>query len=157
MPERSDVKGASTKFHPALIFLFCLIAAAATHKIQPIGLGGLAAFEYIGGAVAVAGVVMVFTAQFSLSRANTSIDPRGPVTRIVTSGLFAYSRNPIYLGMCLITLGVGLRKNSLIIFAGTFVLALLLKHAVIQHEEAYLEEKFGESYLRYKNKVRRWL
>jgi len=79
------------------------------------------------------------------------------VRALVTGGPYRFSRNPIYLGFVLILAGFPL-------FSGTVwgailvpVLILNLNNLVIQHEEAYLEKKFGEAYAGYRSRVRRWL
>lgn len=67
------------------------------------------------------------------------------------------SRNPIYLGMLLLCAGAGIIANSLWGLALTLPLAVILQKGVIEREEAYLEQKFGDTYMRYKAKVRRWI
>lgn len=88
--------------------------------------------------------------------ANTALDVRKPSTEIVTSGVFQMSRNPIYLGMILLCVGIAFLVDSLWILILALPLAVILQKGVIEREEAYLERKFGEKYLRYKAKVRRW-
>jgi protein-S-isoprenylcysteine O-methyltransferase Ste14 len=90
-------------------------------------------------------------------RAKTPLDVRKPATEIVTSGAFQFSRNPIYLGMVLFCLGAAFLFDSLWFLALCAPLAIVLKQGVIEPEENYLEQKFGERYLRYKANVRRWL
>lgn len=90
-------------------------------------------------------------------RAKTALDPRKPTTEIVTSGVFQFSRNPIYFGMVLLCLGAGFLLDSLWFLALCVLLAVALQKGVIEPEETYLERKFGGKYLRYKANVRRWL
>jgi protein-S-isoprenylcysteine O-methyltransferase Ste14 len=89
--------------------------------------------------------------------ANTPLDVRKPSTRIVTSGVFQKSRNPIYLGMVLLCAGIAFLVDSLWLLVAVPLLAGVLQKGVIEPEEAYLERHFGEDYLRYKAKVRRWI
>jgi protein-S-isoprenylcysteine O-methyltransferase Ste14 len=92
-----------------------------------------------------------------MQNAHTNVNPTRPATTIVTGGLFRFSRNPLYLGFTLVYLGVTLLTNSLwTMFLLPFVL-LLMNIGVIEREERYLEHKFGEQYLAYKRRVRRWL
>ena len=93
----------------------------------------------------------------SMAAAKTTIDPREHSSKVVRSGLYAYSRNPIYLGWFLLIAGIGLRNASLLVLVVAVTMLLLLYWAVIVEEEAYLEKRFGEEYLRYKMSVRRWL
>ena len=89
--------------------------------------------------------------------ANTPFDVRKPSTEIVTSGVFQRSRNPIYLGMLLLYTGIAILANSLWILILVLPFAIILQKGVIEPEEAYLEQKFGDEYLRYKARVRRWI
>src|ERR1700730_5244051 len=80
-----------------------------------------------------------------------------PRPRFVTLGVFRKSRNPVYLGMLLLCAGVAFLANSLWILVLVLPLAIILQKGVIEPEESYLEKKFGDKYLRYKAKVRRWI
>ena len=89
--------------------------------------------------------------------ASTPLDVRKRSTRIVTSGVFQQSRNPIYLGMVLLCTGVAFLVDSLLLLGLVPLFAAILQKGVIEPEEAYLERNFGEEYLRYKARVRRWI
>jgi protein-S-isoprenylcysteine O-methyltransferase Ste14 len=90
-------------------------------------------------------------------RLKTNLNVRKPTTAIATEWPFSVSRNPIYAGILLLNIGIACFVNALSILLLTPVLALLLQKAVIEPEEAYLEQKFGPAYLRYKAIVRRWI
>jgi len=76
---------------------------------------------------------------------------------IVTEGIYRVTRNPMYVGMALLQLGIGVAlANGWMVVLIPFVLVIIYAIA-IRHEEAYLERKFGEGYLVYKRSVRRWL
>jgi len=92
-----------------------------------------------------------------MARAKTTIDPNVHSSKIVTSGIYAYSRNPIYLGWFVLIAGRGFMNASLLVLLVAVTMLLLLYWAVIVEEEKYLESKFGEEYLSYKKRVRRWL
>jgi len=89
--------------------------------------------------------------------ASTPLDVRKRSTRIVTSGIFQQSRNPIYLGMVLLCTGVAFLVDSFWLLGLVPLFAAILQKGVIEPEEAYLERNFGEDYLRYKARVRRWI
>ena len=78
-------------------------------------------------------------------------------TQLIVTGPFRFSRNPIYLGMALIVLGGTLFSGTLtaFVFPITFVVIIHVKY--IKTEEAILEDTFGEPYLNYKKRVRRWI
>ena len=80
-----------------------------------------------------------------------------PTTAIVTSGPYRSTRNPIYLALLLGQIGLAVGFDSLWILATMVPFYLLIRYGVIAREEAYLERKFGETYVSYKAKVRLWL
>ena len=103
-------------------------------------------------AVAVAGLINA-----TFKRAGTAIEPWKPTSNIVTTGFYAWSRNPIYTGFCVFNIGLGISLNNLWVFLSFIPGAVLVYFIAIVREEAYLEEKFGEEYLAYKRQVRRWI
>jgi protein-S-isoprenylcysteine O-methyltransferase Ste14 len=92
-----------------------------------------------------------------MNRSQTAIDPAKPTTAIVSDGVFQLSRNPLYLSLTLLYIGVSLLFNALWALLLLLPLLVIVQIGVIQREEVYLERKFGDEYLRYKAQVRRWI
>ncbi len=111
----------------------------------------------IGILVVIGAIGVPLMAVREMVRAKTAVDVRKPTTEIVTSGVFQFFRNPIYLGMVLLCFGAAFLLDSVWFLVLCAPLAIVLQKGVIEPEETYLEQKFGEKYLRYKAKVRRWL
>jgi protein-S-isoprenylcysteine O-methyltransferase Ste14 len=111
----------------------------------------------LGILIVLGAVTIAFLAVREMSAARTPLNVRKAPTRIVSSGIFQRSRNPIYLGMVLLCAGIAFVVDSLWLLALTALLAAVLQKGMIEPEEAYLERNFGEDYLRYKTKVRRWI
>lgn len=153
----NDQNGAAVKFPPPLVFLTLMLTAYGTHQYWPMHLGSFSGFKYIGGAIIFLGFCIAIFAFQSFKHAETNIEPWKPTSKIVSTGLFAYSRNPIYGALCLISIGTGVFLNSIWVILSFIPSAVIIYYIAIKKEEAYLEEKFGEEYLHYKNKVRRWL
>ena len=105
------------------------------------------------------GFGILFTAARSFKEHNTTINPIKIETAssLVVSGIFNYSRNPMYLGMALILLGLSLKFNLIggLIFTALFI--LFITNFQIKPEEKAMQKIFGEEFLSYKNRVRRWL
>ncbi|HXF34429.1 MAG TPA: isoprenylcysteine carboxylmethyltransferase family protein [Candidatus Acidoferrales bacterium] len=99
-------------------------------------------------------MVWAFTA---MKRAGTNIDPYEPTTAVVESGPFAFSRNPVYLGMACAYTGIATLARAPVALMLLPPLLALVQARVIEPEERYLEAKFGPAYLAYKARVRRWL
>lgn len=90
-------------------------------------------------------------------RHRTTVNPYRGANTLCTAGPFRFSRNPIYLGDWLVLAGACLWIHSVwpLLFAP--LIWLILRYGVIRHEEAHLEAKFGEAYLVYCQRVRRWI
>ena len=100
---------------------------------------------------------LAISALLAFRRARTSINPTVPTTALVKHGPYRISRNPMYLSFVLLYLALAIGFQS---FWALLLLPLAfwaVEFRVIRIEERYLERKFGEDYLRYKEKVRRWL
>ena len=88
---------------------------------------------------------------------KTNVEPWKPARKLITNGIYQYTRNPIYLGLLIIGMGISITINSLWMILSLLPFIFLLHVLVIQKEENYLEKTFRNEYLEYKNKVRRWL
>ena len=115
----------------------------------------------VGAAVVltVAGVWFVVDARMSLEREKTTWRPMTPgqATSLVTSGAYRVSRNPMYLGMLLVLLGLGVALSSPAAVAASAVFAFYIDRFQIVPEERALTAVLGEEYLDYRTRVRRWL
>ena len=80
-----------------------------------------------------------------------------PVPRLTTEGPFRYTRNPGYLCLAMIYAGIAVLRNSLWAILLLPLMVLVIQREVIGREERYLERSFGEEYLDYKRRVRRWV
>ena len=92
-----------------------------------------------------------------MHRAGTSEKTSLPTTALVTTGPFRYSRNPLYVSLTLGYLGIAVAAQSLWALALLIVVLAVVQRGVIDREERYLERRFGADYLRYKERVRRWI
>ena len=153
----ADKKGAGVKFPPPLIFLCAVLAGYAIHYILPLNIGDASETLIAGSVLMVAGIVIVIVAALSFRRVKTHLEPWKPTSTIVTSGIFGVSRNPIYLALCIANIGFGLIFNSWWVLLSFIPAAILVYLIAIRSEERYLERKFGDEYLEYKARVRRWL
>ncbi len=103
------------------------------------------------------GVLLNGWFNFTMRRTDTPIDPRKPVSKLVTDGPFRYTRNPAYLSLTLIYAGVAVLRNALWAILFLPLVLYVIRRDQIEREEQYLERVFGEEYLTYKASVRRWV
>ena len=108
------------------------------------------------GLIAVA-VGIVVPAYQVLARAQTAFDARKPTTKVVITGPFRFSRNPTYLALSLLHIGISFALGSSWLLLTVVPAVAVTQWGVIGREERYLETKFGDEYRRYASMVRRWL
>jgi len=142
---------------PPLIFLSGLLIGGLITWFFPSEFLPKSLAVILGTALAVAGLTIIVTTILQMRRAKTNVEPWKPTTAILDGGLYGISRNPIYAAMCLIYLGVSFLFNSFWFLPPLVPVLLIVHFGVILREEKYLERKFGEEYLNYKNRVRRWI
>lgn len=111
----------------------------------------------IGLALVAASMVLVFFAVLPLIQAGTTFDAGKPTTSIVTSGAFRVSRNPTYLSLALLQVGLALAFHLSWVLVTAFAAVVGTHRGVVLREERYLERKFGAQYREYSARVRRWL
>jgi protein-S-isoprenylcysteine O-methyltransferase Ste14 len=145
---------------PPLLFVSPLVAAAALESVVPRPIfagGGMASM--LGGLVVVAAAVALgLSSVASFRRMQTTILPAGrPTTSIVDRGAYAFTRNPMYLAMALAYLGLMVVLNTLWALGAFPVVVAVVDRLVIRREERYLAGKFGEAYVSYCRRVRRWI
>lgn len=144
-------------FPPPLLLLGSIAAGIGLQFFIPLPfVSGLLRW-LLGAGLCAAGIVITASCIACYHRASTAIEPWRKTKAIVTNGPNRWSRNPIYLSFILVGLGTAVLLNNLWIALLQLPLLLLLQEWVIRREERYLQGKFGEEYLGYARKVRRWL
>jgi protein-S-isoprenylcysteine O-methyltransferase Ste14 len=142
---------------PPLIFLAGLAVGFALEALLP-GTSVPAALAWIaGGAFVLAGVALLVSFERSFHRKRTAANPWRPTTAIVTDGPYGISRNPAYVGMALVYVGIALLSQALWVLLPLPLVLAIIDRGVIAREERYLGRKFGQEYLDYKQRVRRWV
>jgi protein-S-isoprenylcysteine O-methyltransferase Ste14 len=151
--DRADVK-----VLPPFVLLGFLGVEALVAVIAPTpALAPALVARLLGIGVVIVSIVLLFLAIKEIARAETAFDVRRPTTRIVASGVFHATRNPVYLSMILLVIGVGLILNSLWSIPLAVPMGSVLCLTIIKPEERYLEGKFGDEYRAYRSVVPRWL
>lgn len=152
---------AKVRIIPPLVPVGAIVLGAVLDRMWPLG----AVFELPapsrlwvgGGIIAVALVVLGAWPIAMFLRSGQNPEPWKPTPSLHFGGPYSLTRNPMYLMLVLVCLGAAIAVANLWIFLLTPVVGWVLQRFAILPEEAYLEEKFGEDYLAYKRRVRRWL
>jgi protein-S-isoprenylcysteine O-methyltransferase Ste14 len=142
---------------PPLIYLGGLAVGFVIEALLP-GSSVPGAVRWVGGGVlVVAGLALLASFNTAFGRKGTAVEPWKPTTAIVTTGPYRLTRNPAYLGMALLYVGIALLAGAVWALVPLPFVLIVIDRAVIAREERYLERKFGREYLDYKAGVRRWI
>ena len=142
---------------PPLIYLGSLVFGLLLNRRFPVTFLPCKIARNFGWPLLGGGVLLMGWFEWAMRRAGTPTNPYKPVSHVVTQGPFRYTRNPGYLAMATIYMGITSLANALWAVLPLPVALIVVQRGVIEREERYLERKFGEEYLRYKAQVRRWL
>lgn len=103
------------------------------------------------------GITLNLIADQSFKRHQTTVKPFDSSSILITEGVFQWSRNPMYLGMTLILLGIVTLLGSISPFIVLCLFVILMDVVFIRPEEAKMEKEFGDAFRQYKQKIRRWI
>ena len=138
-------------------FLTLLVLSLLLNFIFPVPAFLSPPFTYFGFLITGFGFVLALWSRSLFLRNSTTLQLSKEPTSLVTSGPFRLSRNPIYLGMVVILLGVAVLLGTLVTLAFPVIFVTLIEFFIIPREEQNLENLFGEPYREYKKSVRRWI
>ncbi len=159
--ETEEKHGAAVKFPPPILPIVTIIAGHLLGRFLPLFPDSILPTPeryWIGGLIAAAAVAVFIVWPFlQFRKSGQDPTPWTPTLEIVVSGPYKFTRNPMYLGMILFCIGFAIILSDAWILILTPVCGWLIYNLAIRHEEVYLEEKFGDSYRAYQNRVRRWI
>ncbi len=159
--ESQNENAAAVKFPPPILPIVTIVAGHVLGRLLPVFPGSALPTPeryWIGGLVAAAAVlILVVWPALQFQQSGQDPKPWTPTPEIVVACTYRFTRNPMYLGMLVFCIGFAIILSDAWIVILTPVCGWLIYLLAIRQEEAYLEEKFGESYRAYKATVRRWI
>ncbi len=146
-------------FPPPLLFVAGFLAGWLMHRLLPLRIPASegAAMNTAGWILVAASVVLLIWAQATFLRHRTTLIPNRPASAMVTDGPYAFTRNPMYVSLILLYVGLALLTGMLWPVLILPVPLVLLTILVIRREERYLESAFGDDYSEFRRRVRRWV
>ncbi len=142
---------------PPLIYAGALIVGLLVNALFPVSFLPRALSRMLGWPLIAGGLLLGIFGFRTLRGADTNVNPSEPTTALVIEGPYRFTRNPLYVGMTLLYGGISALTNALPAALLLPFVLVLMRRGVIEREERYLEQLFGEEYLRYKARVRRWI
>jgi protein-S-isoprenylcysteine O-methyltransferase Ste14 len=142
---------------PPLIWLVNAVISILVHLFVQIPIMRYGICLVCGTVFIILAPTLALSAFRTMKSAGTNVHPSEPALTIVRGGPFRFTRNPLYLALCLLQIALGFFLNDWITLLFVVPLTVIFHYGVVLREERYLTAKFGESYLQYKREVRRWI
>jgi protein-S-isoprenylcysteine O-methyltransferase Ste14 len=142
---------------PPLIYAGALTAGLLAKTLFPVRFLPRTVARALSGPLVGSGLLLFFFGLRAMHRAGTEVRPDKPTTSLVIEGPYRFTRNPLYLGFTLVYGGITALANSLPSALLLPLVLLVMRRGVIEREERYLHRIFGEEYVQYKTRVRRWI
>jgi protein-S-isoprenylcysteine O-methyltransferase Ste14 len=142
--------------YPLLVMIVLLGLSYLVDVFLPVSFG-LAWIQWLGVALLLCGVSLLLAAAGLFRLRGTTVDPTKSPNKLVTDGIYRVSRNPMYLGMVWILLGISLFLDSLVGLVFPVGFYVYMNWRVIPREEMTVESVFGEEFRDYKRRTRRWI
>jgi len=144
---------------PPIVFVAFLLIGFAAHWIMPLEF--IFHEWYVRFAVripiSIVSGFIALNAFVIMKKGKTAINFNSQTTKFITKGSFCFTRNPLYLALLLLFGSIAILANSIWLLVLLIPLFIIFNFSVVPREERYLKECFGEEYIQYKNKVRRWI
>jgi len=147
----------SPRFYPPVLLLVAVVLMVALHYVLPVARWLAWPWRALGALPITVAVLVGFWGAVQFRRNDTTINPLEQSTALIAEGPYRYSRNPLYLSMTLILVGIWILLGSLSPAVVVPLFVWWISSRFIANEERHLEAQFGRTYLEYKTKVRRWL
>jgi len=157
MAKEQDRPNINAMVHPPIVTLMFIVIAYFLGRFVSVPFSAPPFLRYVGLGLTFVGFLLGIGAFYEFRKSRTTLDPHASVKQLVTSGIYRFTRNPIYLGFLLMVIGLPLNSGLYwgILMAPLYI--MMMTRLVIEREEAYLEKKFKGVYTSYKSSVRRWL
>ena len=141
---------------PILVIVLITSIYFSSDKLDSISIPHRTLFSIL---ILFTGILVIINPVVKFIKSKTTVNPVEfkNVEKLVTSGIFKYSRNPMYLGMIMIIISTAVYYLNFYSLLTPFIFYFWINRFQIKREEVFLEEKFGQEYLSYKTKTRRWI
>jgi protein-S-isoprenylcysteine O-methyltransferase Ste14 len=147
----------NVKIIPPLVYLVGIVIGFLATILMPTKVVPNSVALTVGVILVFCGAVLAGSGISKFKNVGTTVRPDRAARMLVISGPYKFTRNPMYLGLAFVYLGVAVAGQSVWALILLPVVLAIIQRRAIEPEEAFLEKRFGTNYIRYKEKVRRWL
>jgi protein-S-isoprenylcysteine O-methyltransferase Ste14 len=157
LPQDEDRHGPGVRLHPPLIFGISILCGIGLDNLHPLAMPyGFHGTVY-GGIIIMIAFAIGMWALLEFNRAGSDVRADKPDSALLVSGPYRFTRNPLYIVLTLVQITAAVWLDTLWILLLTPISVIIISRYAIRREERYLEKLFGQEYLDYKQRVRRWL
>lgn len=145
---------------PPIIVVIAIAVGFLLHKVYPLPWLPRVVAELAFGLGLLLGAIaltIIISTIRTLAKHNTTVHPTKSASKLVTSGPFSFSRNPIYLSNICLIFAIGLLYGSLWMFVTAIIAGIATQKLAIEREEKHLEHRFGKAWRKYRKTARRWI
>jgi protein-S-isoprenylcysteine O-methyltransferase Ste14 len=157
MSHQTSQDKAGVLIFPPLLYLLVLATGIVVSYFFPHHFIDFSIALTMGIIITALGITSLILAATLFRKNKNPVNPSGSTQLIICSGIYKYTRNPMYLGLTTIFIGISTITNAWFSFILLFPLLMVCQKGIIEREEKYLTRKFGNEYLDYQSKVRRWI
>lgn len=158
--QANEIRSPAVNFPPPLLFVMAIGIGWGIERKFPQPLSSFVSIPapaIIGWTGFATGISLMVWGLVTFKMANTAIYPNQPAGQLVARGPYRFSRNPMYVGLTIMTIGIGLLADNVWMLLMLPVALTIISRFVIRREERYLLHAFGISYQDYLKRVRRWI
>ena len=156
-PMTDSADNAGVRFPPPALYALAALGGYFLNRRWPLPVGESGLISGLGWGLTAGFAALAVTSMVNFRRSRTSIVPIRPATALVLEGPYRFTRNPMYVGLAALTAALGLFMDSWWPIALLLPVLVIVRAFVIAPEERYLTRRFGDDYVRYTQRVRRWL
>ena len=142
---------------PPALYALAVLGGYLLNRRWPLPVGDGVLLQGLAWALTLAWLALTISSIGNFRRSRTSIVPIRPATALVISGPYRFTRNPMYVGLALLTVALGLFLDTWWPIFLLVPVLLIVRLFVIAPEEQYLQRRFGADYVAYMQRVGRWL
>jgi protein-S-isoprenylcysteine O-methyltransferase Ste14 len=156
-PVDASADNAGVRVPPPALYALAVLGGYLLNRRWPLPVGETRLVSALAWALTAVWLALTVSSIGNFRRSRTSIVPVRPASALVVAGPYRFTRNPMYVGLAALTAALGLFMGSWWQIVLLLPVLAIVRVFVIAREERYLERRFGEDYVRYTHRVRRWL
>ena len=149
--------GPNVRVHPPIIYAISILSGIGLNNLWPLSMPFMLHGRFYGSLIIAPATLIAVWSLLHFHRHDTDVRPDKPDSALITSGPYRFTRNPLYIVLSLAQITVAVWLDNLWVLLLVIPSIIVITRYAITREELYLEQLFGQKYLEYKQRVRRWL